>query len=496
MSDNKEGNNNNRKRSVVSIYDSSKVPEYGRDNISSEWNVIIRQKPPDDIELLFFYVAQLYDLAIFNIRNNVVCTDRSELEPVFKLVRDLQKIVSSSKATELRRYNQTCADGKLSLMSCIFLCICAINQYILICINNTTKLTPEQYDQAFEWAYKNRVVLLDKDSFETWSQMMMYIQVQTLATVWSSLKRGENNSAFYFMILLEDRLSTLLTLQHKEDVMDGSGSTWVTRVSDIVTASIEYIDDIANMFVGFYRSLYIFERISKFKKAEIPRHLFDTYKDEYYKWLKNEMYDPVLADYVDDSRSTAIYYCVREGEIERAIREKNGVRSKSIKWSLHVSRVYKQITWMLQEHTYDKKGNVLKALPRSWQIHCLKLNVFVNFMGGFNLKLNDHTFIQERYFWEKLQLKEVFKNPFLVEIMGEHVLIHEGSYYQVECFEDGMLLWFILMDTKSKGIFKAELKTVDMKVTISTYLRTWDKQNVIDRGNVKIEITEENDIVL
>lgn len=468
-------NNNDRKRKVVKIYDTEKVPEYANKVISQEWGAIIRQDIPKDFNMMYFYVVQLYELAMCRMRDSKFITNLSEIDAVYRTMSGIQKCLVCERSEQFKIYNKACCNGKLSLSGTIFLCISTLNQYILGCLGTDRKLTDHQLHNSFEWAKNEKVIIFNEEGYNECTQMNLYIQIQALASKWSSVKKGEGNESLHFVSLLEDKLSGFLTLKQSPEVMDGTLGPWTRDAGGVLVPTVEYIDDLANMFLGFYRSLYILEKIQdSFNLTLVPQQDIQVYNQLYKSWLEKKMYEPVLQDQVSDARKICVYYCIREGEIERSLREKNGVKLNSTKWVLHVTRCYKQIVWFLEEHTYTKKGIVNNKFPRWWQKHCLKLNVFLNILGAYGINLCTSVFIQERNFWKLFLERHIMKNPFIVEVMGEHMVIFKDTYYSVKSVEDAFLLWMVLMKKLRKGLFIDQYKCIDISAVIDSHLSMWN----------------------
>lgn len=489
--------NNGRKRTVVNIYDRDKIPEYGKKNIGRQWGEVLRQDIPEDVNVFFFYVTQVYEIVIMRIRDGEFIHTLSEVNAVTALIESLQKKMCGKNSSLYKIYNQTCAGGKLSLSSMIFICICALNQYRLMCVASKFRADNAQWKLSFDWADEYKVRYLDRDTTEGWSQMAVYYQIQALANKWQFIRRGKNYAAFVFVGILEDMIAQIITLSNDEKIMDGVDKKWTRRVMDLIIPSNVYIDNIANIFSGFYRSMYLFEMLANMKKTDLPKNKIALYGDSFLKWMEEEMYQKQLPDNLDECRKISVYYCVGEGEMEASIREKHGVKSKSIKWSLHVTRCYKQITWMLQEHTYDKKGNVMRdKLVRPWQLHCLKLNTFVNILGALEIDFTKMVFIREREFYDAQNSGNLGRNPYILEIMGEHFVIYSTMYYQVNSVEEALLVWCIILREKCKGIIKQEFRVTDMMIILDTYFSKWNKEfiaNTVANGG---EVTNEGDIIV
>jgi hypothetical protein len=495
-----EDNNNNggkRKREVVKLYDAEKIPKYAKTVIKDDWNDLLVQDIPEDNNMAMFYVTKMYEECTVRLHKGIDIMQVSELEKMQKKINDIKLRMAGPGSQEFRMYNTQCESGLLCLSGTVFICVCALIQVLLEGLGSSFRVTQSQFEKSFEWAKKNKVITLDAKSHSEWTQMQVYIQLYTLCSRWTTLRSDNGLEPFWFASILEDKIATFITFRQSESVLDGSKGIWVRKIpsgkSEITVPSYEFIDDCSSMLFGMDRSLIIMDRIySKFEQGEEDTAL---YWDLYYKWVQEKKTEHVIPDYLDDARENFVPYCTREGEVMKAMRKNAGVALKSMRWTLHATRCYQQIIWMMQKHTYDKDGKPKGLYPRRWQDHCMKLRVLSDILGSFDIKFFTQVYIQEANFWKIFEERMVMQNPFIVEVLGEQIVIAYGKFYASKNVESAMLIW-ILMMKKNKFMFISRNKTVDLSSAFDPLLTRWNNKFNKTLDDVLAELEDDMDIVL
>lgn len=467
----------------IAVLEKSKLPDYINTILPLTWEEALRKPiPSKDTYQFVYYTVKLYELAINEISKGIKLTSNDQYIHLLQDKLDSIKEIRSCRFVEdVTKYNMKCESGKIGLSNVVFCTVCALNLIVLYSIGHRYRVSVDQFKAAIVWAREQKILTLDPKCHNTWTQMEVYTQIRALSSQWSMLKMGpEMYESFWFVSMLEDKVSSFIFEKHDESIIDGTIDSWVkpvTQNSKLKTVSLDYIDDVGNVFAAFDRSMFILQKVYSFKETVFPEEEFNKYRPLFRKWIQKSMETDVLADYLDDARSSSIYYCLREGENDTSLRKNNGVKIRSTKWMLHATtRPYLQITWLLQEHTFNKDGRPKKVYPKKWQYHFLKLNALLNVVGEFGVRFFESLYLQERNFWKVFSQKQVMKNVFITEVLGEQFVIFQDKIYKTECVEDALLLWVILMKKEKRCVFLEKGINIDLTPTIDSLLADWNSE--------------------
>lgn len=487
----------------ITVVESSKLPDYINSVLPRSWDEALKQNVPNkDTYSFVYYTVKLYEFAVNEISKGVkLATDERYIQSLQGKIDTIKEIRSCKFVQDLCTYNIKCEGGKIGLSNTLFCTLCALNVILLYSIGHQYRVTMEQFRSAIAWAKDQKVLTLDVRNHKTWSQMDVFVQIRALASQWSMLKLGEHlYEPFWFVSILEDKVSSFIFERHDDSIIDGTTESWVKPVSKgskLKTVTLEYIDDVGNIFTAFDRSMFILQRIYNFNEATFSVSEFNKYRPLFMKWIQKSMETDVLPDYLDEARASSIYYCLREGENDTSLRKNNGVKIRSTKWMLHATtRPYQQITWLLQQHTFSKDGKPRKVYPKKWQYHFLKLNALLNVVGEFGVNFFESLYLQERNFWRVFNQRQIMKNVFIVEVLGEQFVIYQGTFYKANCVEDALLLWVLLMKKEKRCVFLERGNNIDLTPTLDSLLAEWNSEYHGTTNSANDPDNDEMDLVM
>lgn len=485
-----------KKRPIVKVYDEQKIPDYPKKVIKTEWDDILSQPLPDDFNMIYFFVVKLYDLTVQKLQADMHLEDGVTLSKIQKMIDSLKQLISGSRCLEFQKYNIKCETGKMAMSTAVFLAICSLIIVIQYSLGSSFRISEIQYRQTMNWALEEKLLILDPKDHMKWTMMQIYMQIYTMASRWTTINHRFKFQPFWMLSILEDKVAQILLERHDDTILDGTLDVWTRKVGNIILPTPEYIDNVSGMMKGMDRTLIIITNMTHpkaFKQGVIPNGYLDRYIDLFKKWVDKKKDEDVLTDNLAYAREFSQYYCLREGEVQESIRKNNGTLIKSIKWQLHLTRSYQAQLWMLQEHTYNKKGKVCGFYPMRWQVHCLKLSTYIDILGSFEIVFEKSVYIRDRNFWEIYSDGKVLANPFILETMGHQMVICEGHYYDTQSVEEALLLWTLFLRDKKNFIFNNEGKIKDLSETFQPLLSEWDI-NYVNEAN--FEMDEDNDIVV
>lgn len=493
-----------RKESVnttLNVFDQtiieSDLPVYVKKELPKTFPALLDYEVPTDKEMLLYYLRLLYlrscevlnknnasnkngklnDDVLFTLINERYMETYKKLEVIQYSIRDRRSGMNKGKYIE---YNIAVAGGVIGYQALSFLCLSVTNSIQKRMLRKEGSKYPESYIKtAIEWSISNRLFIVPEDDPNLWTQTECYRQLYHLSGRWKYLSAVDEESFMFFRIL-EDRLFSICLFADNGNVLDGPEGSYVDPPSGgsknpILRASYEFIDNVSCICSSIDEYPFIMDRLNEiFNMKQKTKEMGVTFEFGMIKYIKERNKEPVIKEYLDETRMDSIHYEEREGEKLISTRRNRGTSLRKIKWTFYKTRPYLQVSWLMTNHSFKANGTTKCVYPSKWQYIALCWHQFNYLLGGMNIQFNEDCVLRKGNFWEGIQDQVSRDNPFIIELMGTVMVVSKSDCYICNGVYDAQVLWCYLFSTVSNFIYK----TKDRNITASrmkNLLKEWEK---------------------
>jgi len=372
-------------------------------------------------------------------------------------------------------YNIKCGGGKWTISTLCFMCVCCMVVITHRLTGRKRRMSDETYKRSIVWARKNGTILFPKRDIQKQRFTDLHLQMLHLASAWKFIPPCEE--AFCFVMIMEDRMSEVVTRIDTDRLFNCPESEWVmaiNRKENLYACSYDFIDDMSCIFQEFDRSYLLYEWLTaKTEQAAIPVDGMRPYAEKFKRWIGDYRDDTVTADFLGKVRQDVLYWLMRAGEQLMAKRRNNGTPLKNLKWALYNNRPYDVVNYWLNDSLYGKTNKPLECQPYEWIWDFLKVTKFRGFMGSLGLDLYESIYIREHSILKDKEKLFLHNNVNVVEVMGGRYIVWNMKMFKTSDLEECFLLWCFLTEREMGAVYQDKDGGRKNLINLKNMMRQW-----------------------